>query len=566
MSEHPYQHGFEDGSAYAHAWELLDAADLGTGLVVDLGCGFGALAERIVGRGLGYLGLDYDPAGVGDLRARGFEAATIDLEDVPGAMAAIDRAVAGRPVVAYLLLDVLEHLTDPAAVATAVRDRDDGAHLVVSIPNASHLDIVAKLLVGRFEMTETGLLDRTHVRFFTDATVTGVLGAAGWAEVARRDVVSDQSDQTFPRDLPPLVPHTPVRDFLAGLHARADGHGATYQFVRRYEPGERVRATSGGAQDGATGGHDADLCLVVVGPDEAASTLLAAVAAQPWADRAEIVLSGSGGATSVPDALAGRVTTAATTVGALRSRPARRLAVVPADVELPPDLLDRIVEAEEVAPGRVVWFEPDTPEGAPPPDPFDLVTTGGLAPLRLSGLVLPTGALELVFRDLDLAVDEDLVAAVAEIRYLVGVHRRPEVLFGGPGGSRMLDEEAVLAAITSHLKDAPVLLPPGALVVLAAGFEALRDARAEAADVTWIRKNYQSDMATKDAQIAELDDTVAGLAEQLAQLDERAQVLTAERQRARSALLALRSHPEVRLGARARTWLRRLASMRSGNG
>jgi SAM-dependent methyltransferase len=560
MSEHPYQHGFEDGSAYAHAWELLDTADLGDGLVVDLGCGFGALAERIVGRGLGYVGLDHDPAGVDDLRARGFEAATVDLEDVPAAMAAVDAAVAGRPVAAYLLLDVLEHLTDPAAVAAAVRDRDDGAQLVVSIPNASHLDVVAKLLAGRWEMTETGLLDRTHLRFFTDAAVTAVLGAAGWSEVQRCDVVSDQSDQTFPLDLPPLVPHTPVRDFLAGLRERADGHGATYQFVRRYEPGARVDPL---APDAPAAGS-AELCLVVVGPGDRTG-LLEAVAAQPWSDRVEIVLPGPDGPT-VPDALVGRVTSGATTAGALRGRPARWLAVVPADAGVPLDLLDRLAEAAQVAEGRILWFEPDLPDGAAPPDPFDLVSTGGVAPLRPSGLVLPAGALDLVSPDLDLAVDEELVAAVAEMRSLTGVHRRPAQLFGGAGGDRMLDEDAVLAAITSHLKDVPVLLPPGALDVLASGFETLRDARAEAADVTWIRRNYQSDMAAKDAQIAELNDTVARLAQQLAQLDERAQVLTAERQRARSELLALRRHPEVRVAARARTWLRRVASMRSGRG
>jgi 2-polyprenyl-3-methyl-5-hydroxy-6-metoxy-1,4-benzoquinol methylase len=80
-----------------------------------------------------------------------------------------------------LFLDVLEHLVDPRAVLEAARDivRPGGSALV-SMPNVAHWSVRKELLRGRWEYTDSGLLDRTHLRFFTLETARQTLRSSGW--------------------------------------------------------------------------------------------------------------------------------------------------------------------------------------------------------------------------------------------------------------------------------------------------------------------------------------------------------------------------------------------------
>ncbi|OOO00374.1 MAG: hypothetical protein ATN35_01355 [Epulopiscium sp. Nele67-Bin004] len=67
-----------------------------------------------------------------------------------------------------LFADVLEHLYDPSAVLDKAKDflEEDGS-ILVSIPNIAHHSIVVELLQNKFEYNEIGLLDNTHIRFYT---------------------------------------------------------------------------------------------------------------------------------------------------------------------------------------------------------------------------------------------------------------------------------------------------------------------------------------------------------------------------------------------------------------
>jgi len=98
-------------------------------------------------------------------------------EDAFGALAA-----EGRRYDALLFLDVLEHLVDPAAVLRAALTLTrPGGRAYVSLPNVAHWSVRKSLLLGRFEYTESGLLDATHLRFYTAASARRLLEDAGWA-------------------------------------------------------------------------------------------------------------------------------------------------------------------------------------------------------------------------------------------------------------------------------------------------------------------------------------------------------------------------------------------------
>ncbi len=80
-----------------------------------------------------------------------------------------------------LLLDVLEHLVDPWAVLSRLTEKylAVGGKVIVSLPNARHFSLVVPLLFGKFDYRERGILDKTHLRFFTRNSAANLLRSAG---------------------------------------------------------------------------------------------------------------------------------------------------------------------------------------------------------------------------------------------------------------------------------------------------------------------------------------------------------------------------------------------------
>jgi 2-polyprenyl-3-methyl-5-hydroxy-6-metoxy-1,4-benzoquinol methylase len=76
--------------------------------------------------------------------------------------------------------DVLEHLADPACVLTlARRCLSPGGVIIVSVPNIAHWTVRLRLLFGRFEYRDGGIMDATHLRWFTRKTLLAMLAHAG---------------------------------------------------------------------------------------------------------------------------------------------------------------------------------------------------------------------------------------------------------------------------------------------------------------------------------------------------------------------------------------------------
>ena len=81
---------------------------------------------------------------------------------------------------AIVLADVVEHLRHPEeALRTLVPKLRSGGRIVLSVPNVAHWSVRLGLLRGRFRYEDVGLLDRTHLRFFTRETLLELLDDAG---------------------------------------------------------------------------------------------------------------------------------------------------------------------------------------------------------------------------------------------------------------------------------------------------------------------------------------------------------------------------------------------------
>ncbi|HOF37702.1 MAG: class I SAM-dependent methyltransferase [Dermatophilaceae bacterium] len=100
--------------------------------------------------------------------------------------------------------DVLEHVVDPAAALTATLDvLAQGGRVLATIPNVQYASVVYNLIRGRWTYTESGILDRTHLRFFTRSSMAGLFHDAGYTVESTHGInpIGDvwQTDGNTPR-------------------------------------------------------------------------------------------------------------------------------------------------------------------------------------------------------------------------------------------------------------------------------------------------------------------------------------------------------------------------------
>ncbi len=234
-----YQHQYSRLSVYSNVVSLLRDHAGSFGVHIDLGCGYAAIAEPLQNElGLQYVGLDYDQGALDNLKARGFEVHQVDLGNAELLEEAVRKILGKRRVSSMTIIDTLEHLTNGPALMSVLRRlaSDDEPILVVSVPNVTHKDIALKMLCGRWDVTEAGLLDHTHVDFYNYDKLQKVASASGWREVAAKDWLLERSDQFFPLDVPTLDHSSPLGFFLRELIDSANPHGMVNQFVRAFRP------------------------------------------------------------------------------------------------------------------------------------------------------------------------------------------------------------------------------------------------------------------------------------------------------------------------------------------
>ncbi len=92
--------------------------------------------------------------------------------------------------------DVLEHLADPGAVLRRCREHlAGGGAVVASIPNVAYYKIRKQLLLGRWDYTDSGIMDDSHLRFFTRKTVKELFEGSGYGVDALRRVYRAKTDR-----------------------------------------------------------------------------------------------------------------------------------------------------------------------------------------------------------------------------------------------------------------------------------------------------------------------------------------------------------------------------------
>jgi 2-polyprenyl-3-methyl-5-hydroxy-6-metoxy-1,4-benzoquinol methylase len=144
--------------------------------VLDVGCGEGFLAAELKKDGNRIVGVDALPsAGQRGALERYFSA------DLNMPQPDLARQAGEHRFDRVLLLDVLEHLVQPQRLLAEIRPAlKEGGLVVVSVPNVANITVRVGLLIGSFHRTGRGILDRTHLHFYTRRTARAFLGDHGW--------------------------------------------------------------------------------------------------------------------------------------------------------------------------------------------------------------------------------------------------------------------------------------------------------------------------------------------------------------------------------------------------
>ncbi len=147
------------------------------GRVLDVGCGAGAVGCSLKGKtSCEVWGIELDP------QAAHIAAEVLDrvlVGDVSGLLNQLPR----NSFNTILLLDVLEHVSEPAQLLQSLAPLlAPGGCLVASIPNVRYFFNVTDLaLYGRWDYTDEGILDRTHLRFFTRSSMETMFKDQGFS-------------------------------------------------------------------------------------------------------------------------------------------------------------------------------------------------------------------------------------------------------------------------------------------------------------------------------------------------------------------------------------------------
>ena len=145
--------------------------------VLDVGCAAGAMGAAMLAAGAAQVvGIEVDTAAAATARTRLSAVYSFDLDRLPS----LPYPRGYFDVITFA--DVLEHLRDPAALLRHLRGwLSDTGNIVCSIPNVRHESVLLPLLVqGRWNYEDAGILDRTHLRFFTLDSMLRLLRETGY--------------------------------------------------------------------------------------------------------------------------------------------------------------------------------------------------------------------------------------------------------------------------------------------------------------------------------------------------------------------------------------------------
>jgi 2-polyprenyl-3-methyl-5-hydroxy-6-metoxy-1,4-benzoquinol methylase len=170
-----------------HVISKLVSEDLGH--ILDVGGGDGATAKYLIRKGRCHAATIIDPySNAINEDGLNFIRESIEAKDALEIISEVNTSFD-----TIMFLDVLEHLVNPWQVLANMKSmHKPNGDLIVCMPNARYMSLVVPLvLFGRFKYKESGIMDRTHIRWFTRSTTIELIEGAGY-EIYKIDAYIDR--------------------------------------------------------------------------------------------------------------------------------------------------------------------------------------------------------------------------------------------------------------------------------------------------------------------------------------------------------------------------------------
>lgn len=212
---------------------------VGTGKrVLELGCSVGVQSRVLVEElGCTVVGVEIHAAAAEKARRYCERVIVGNLETLD-----LAQELAGERFDVILCSDVLEHLRAPAKTLSSLKPlMAHGATIVSSIPNVAFAGLVFELVKGRFKYRETGLLDATHIKFFTRENLFEMFSEAGFV-VEQLDRATGWPEGTEFKTRLDTVQERMAMDAIIAMNEES----LTYHFIVRARP---AAASECGAAD-----------------------------------------------------------------------------------------------------------------------------------------------------------------------------------------------------------------------------------------------------------------------------------------------------------------------------
>lgn len=160
--------------------------------VLETGCSTGFLSRQIAADGARVVGIEIDKEAAELAKENCQRVLSCDLNS-PEWVTAV-----GERFDLVTFGDVLEHLHNPLGVLHQTRELlNPGGRVLICLPNIAHWTIRAKLLVGNFRYQSFGILDFTHMRFFTIESAKQMIAEAGYRLIWFRPVIGGRYNEKY---------------------------------------------------------------------------------------------------------------------------------------------------------------------------------------------------------------------------------------------------------------------------------------------------------------------------------------------------------------------------------
>lgn len=191
--------------------------------VLEVGCASGS-QSKFLKEVLGCVvtGIEIDPEAAEDAKQYCDRVIVGDIESM-----SLEESIGSQSFDVVIFVDVLEHLRDPAEALRKVKPyiAVEG-YLLASIPNIVHASVIFEMIRGNFDYRDIGLLDDTHIKFFTKKSILQNFEAAGYIVADLNRVIYSPSETEF-STAPASAEERAILEYILANNPESK----TYQFI-----------------------------------------------------------------------------------------------------------------------------------------------------------------------------------------------------------------------------------------------------------------------------------------------------------------------------------------------